>query len=141
MRALVRFQPGSNLASLHDEMSRVFEGVFGGNGTAQSVEAPVDVFENEREYLVRAWLPGFEPANVNLTYQNGALSIRAERPEEKIEGFTPLHVESGVTLVERTVGLEKLVDFEKATAKLEKGVLTITLPKHESTRPRQIQVK
>ncbi|MBI1851136.1 MAG: Hsp20/alpha crystallin family protein [Planctomycetes bacterium] len=141
MRAQVRWTPVSDLGTLRDEMIRVFGDVCGGNTDATRTGAtPVDVFENEREYLVRAALPGFEPANVNVTYQDGALTIRAERTEDKVEGFTPLHRETSPDPIERTINLEKLADFEKSTAKLEKGILTITLPKHESTRPREIRV-
>ena len=141
MRAEVRWAPVSNLASLQDEMSRVFGDVLGACKGGTRIDAtPVDVFENEREYLVRAALPGFEPTSVNVTYQDGALTIRAERAEEKVEGFTPLHRETSPAPIERTINLEKLADFEKSTAKLEKGILTITLPKHESTRPREIRV-
>ncbi|MCX5658969.1 MAG: Hsp20/alpha crystallin family protein [Planctomycetota bacterium] len=113
---------------------------------------PVDVREDANHILVDAELPGFKPAEVQVTIEDGVLSIVAERksqepaaptgPEGQGRPAPVSHLrERRFTRVARTFKLPNLVDDSKVEAKLEDGVLRLKLQKREEVKPRRIEVK
>ncbi len=102
----------------------------------------VDVSETEKEYLVRAELPGFSEKEVNLEISDGRLRLSAEHEEEKEEKNEEYHLRERRTgRYVRTFSLPEDVDQEKIDAKMEHGVLTVSLPKREETKPKKIDIK
>ncbi|HZS44015.1 MAG TPA: Hsp20/alpha crystallin family protein [Blastocatellia bacterium] len=99
-----------------------------------------DVIESDDKYMVKADLPGFEKNNINLTYENRTLTLSGERKLEEAEGMRYHRVESFSGKFTRSVTLPVEIDVNKITADLSNGVLTVTLPKAESVRPKQISV-
>ncbi|MDH5644058.1 MAG: Hsp20/alpha crystallin family protein [Gemmatimonadota bacterium] len=101
----------------------------------------VDVRETAEDFLVTAELPGMAPDQVEVTVENGVLSISGEKKEEA-------HEESGgFSLVERRFGqfqrnfsIPRGVDADKVEAKFKHGVLNVVLPKAPQAKPKQIKI-
>lgn len=102
----------------------------------------MDVKEQEQSYLVEAELPGIKKEEIKLDYQDGRLMISVSRQEEvNEEKENYIHRERRTSSMQRSIYL-KDVDLGKIEAKLEDGVLRISLPKTEPTSNRlQIEVK
>jgi HSP20 family protein len=126
---------------------RDFDTFFGrllaGNGAATHF-APfgVDVREVGDNLIVEAELPGFTKEQVDLTLENGLLTITAERNEEpaKPEAGNYLIKERRYTRFQRSFSLPPTIDPNTVDAKLENGVLSVTLTKRQEAKPRKIAV-
>jgi HSP20 family protein len=136
------YQPYSLVNQLHNEINRVF----GANDEAGAVAADwipaVDIREDQGRYVLRADLPGIDPKDIEITMENGVLTIRGERTNE-VEAQTHAY-----RRVERTTGrffrrftLPDSADAERISATGKHGVLEITIPKHERVQPRRIAVE
>jgi HSP20 family protein len=109
-------------------------------GTARAL--PIDVTENAEGYTVKASLPGIKPEELDINVENNVLTIRAERKvEDNKDGDTIHWQERYYGKLERSLALPVEVDANKAEAKLEHGVLTLSLPKAETVKPRAIKVQ
>ncbi len=100
---------------------------------------PVDIRETEDHLIIEAELPGFEKKDVDVTLENGVLSITAQRSSEKREGQAHL-AERRFNRVQRRFSLPTTVDESKVDAKLDNGVLTLRLSKREEAKARKITV-
>ena len=90
----------------------------------------LDVKENEKEIVVKADLPGMDEKDINLTIHNGVLSLRGEKKSEHTDQRDNYHVmERSYGSFQRSIRLPETIDEDKAEARFDKGVLTITLPK------------
>lgn len=92
----------------------------------------VDVKETEKEYIVEAELPGMEKDNINLTYEDGALTISAKKEviiDEEKENFVRRERRSGN--IDRRLYFEN-VDEDKISASYKNGLLIVSLPKKET---------
>ena len=108
--------------------------------TNRPVVAPaVDIYENEREYLILADLPGVAHDGVQIRFEGGELSLVATRQEDKASDY--LGSEIVVADYRRLFRIPETVDSEKIEAKLVDGVLHLVLPKSSKAGPRQISVK
>jgi len=102
----------------------------------------VDIFETENELLLKADVPGLEMKDVDIQIENGTLTLRGERKYEHVAKDGGFHrVERGYGLFSRYFSLPETVDPEKVRAEYKNGVLTVTLPKKEVAKPRQIKVE
>jgi HSP20 family protein len=103
----------------------------------------VTVREAEAAYEVEAELPGVSKENVIITVDGTRVSIVAEvkRESERKEGEDAVGTERVVRKFVRSFVLAAEVDDVRAVAKIENGVLTLTLPKKEEPKPRQIPVQ
>jgi HSP20 family protein len=102
----------------------------------------VDIFETENELLLKADLPGIPIEDVDIEVENGTLSIRGERKfqnESKEGGFHRIERNYGSFV--RYFTLPDTVDTNAVKADYKHGVLTVTLPKKEVAKPRQIKVQ
>ena len=128
---------------LRREIDRLFEDTFGrGDGVAAWSPA-VDVKESEKEMRLEIELPGIKPEEVELTAENGVLTIRGEKRSERKEGED----ESRYHLVERSYGsfmrsfqLPQGLDESKIEADYNHGILTVHIPKAALPQPRKIQI-
>src|SRR5262249_35518323 len=92
-------------------------------------------------FLVKASLPGIKPEDVQITVHGDTLTIRAEqKAEEEKKGQTWHLRERRYGAFQRSVSLAVPIDSDKAHATYDHGVLTLTLPKAEAARPKQIKV-
>lgn len=102
----------------------------------------VDVSETEKNVLVKAELPGLEPKDVDLTIERDTLILRGEKKQESEEKNENYHrVERSYGSFHRSIPLPVKVDAEKVKAKFKNGVLTVTLPKDKSARPRRVSIE
>ena len=102
----------------------------------------VDIAEQENEYEVKVELPGVSKEDVKISLESNILTIKGEKKEEKEEKKTNLHrVERSYGMFQRSFTLPTTVKSDKIDATFSDGVLTITLPKVEEAKPKQIEVK
>ena len=134
---LVRWSPARELASMEiDRLNQMFENFYG-NGRAWA--PAVDIYETpDREYVIKADLPEMKREEIQLTFEHNVLTLSGERKNEAVEGLHRAERFHGH--FSRSFTLPATVDSNKAQAVYQDGVLTITLPRREETKPRQIQV-
>jgi HSP20 family protein len=142
--SLVRYQPWGLVRSLQDDLDRLFEQRLGMDETAGSVAnwtPPVDIQEDEGRFVLRADIPGVKTEDLEVTMENGVLTISGTRKEEQHEE------KNGYRRVERLHGrffrrftLPDTANSEEITAKSTNGVLEVIIPKHDRVMPRRINV-
>jgi HSP20 family protein len=123
------------LLSLHREVNRLFDDVFRGFGVPslggfdRSLSWPhLELGETEQEIRITAELPGLEEKDVEITIEEGLLTLRGEKKAEvddKDRGYT----ERSYGRFERRIGLPHGIERDEASATFKNGVLTVTLPK------------
>jgi len=131
--------------TLRSAMDRLFEDSFVrrpfGSGFDGLSSLPLDVTSTSDTLLVEAALPGIKPEDVEITVEDGTLSIRGNYREERREGEgESLLSEIRRGSVYRTVALPSGLEADKATATFEHGVLKLRIPKAEAVKPRQIRI-
>ena len=99
----------------------------------------VDVESNEEGYTIRAEMPGVDKSGLEITVDNGELTIVGRRRPSELTG-EPVYREIRNNDFRRLYELDPAIDTAKIGARIEQGVLTLTLPKAESVRPRRITV-
>jgi len=111
-------------------------------GSVANWVPPVDIREEENRFLLHADIPGVKPEDIEVTMENGVLTISGTRASEKSED------ENGYRRVERITGrffrrftLPDTADAEGINAKSHDGVLEVIIPKHERVMPRRISVE
>lgn len=103
---------------------------------------PVDIEEDDREYLLKAELPGMKKEEVKLKVEGGILSISGERKEEKEEKDKKHHrVERSYGAFMRSFALPEVALSEKVSAEFKDGILTVHVPKDERAKRKAIEVK
>ena len=143
--AMVRWNPWGELSSLHEQMDQLFQQVFGEpltrNGGGEHLTLPVDIRQTESSYVLEASAPGFSPEEVEVTYDDGVLTIRGERRAERdsAEGDY-VRRERRVASVYRQVSLPGEIRPDGITAGFDRGVLTITVPRVAKPQPKRIPV-
>ena len=108
----------------------------------ESFVPAVDIREEEEKYILEAELPGMKKEDVHIEVKDGVLTFSGERKsehEEKTDKYT--RVERSHGTFKRTFSLPEHVEEEKIEAAYKDGVLTMTLPKGEKAKPKQIDVK
>jgi HSP20 family protein len=137
-----RWDPFSEMMSLRQQMDRLFDESFGGmsRGRAQQGSGfPIDIYDRGDDVQVRASLPGVRPEDVKISVQNNTVTIEGETREEQ-NNAQARYQEHRYGRMFRSFTLPASVDAGKATANFEHGVLTLTLPRAESAKVRQIPV-
>ncbi len=110
--------------------------------TREAVVVPaLEMKEDDSEVTVRAELPGIDPKEVDVSLERGYLTIKGEKKQEKKqEKENYLHVETSYGSFSRTIPVPADIDPDKVRAGYKKGVLTITLPKKETAKPRRVEI-
>lgn len=113
------------------------------NGTLTAAWTPaVDVFEDKDSVKIVGEIPGVKPENVRISIENQVLTIRGEKKQVAEESTERVHrYERSYGAFERSFALPNLVDADKIAATYDAGILTVTIPKAERARPKEIQVK
>jgi HSP20 family protein len=101
-----------------------------------------DVFEDKDAVKIVAELPGVRPEDVKISVENNLLTVRGEKKQQAEEKTERVHrYERSYGVFERSFALPSTIDAEKIQATYGHGVLTVTVPKAERARPREIAVK
>lgn len=109
--------------------------------TARKYTPRTDIYERDGEFVIMADLPGVEANGVQIDYEEDALKLSAKVKPTRYEGLSLKHQEYGEGDYERTFTLSDAVDINGIEAAMKDGVLRITLPKSEKTKPRRISVR
>lgn len=146
---LIRWNPEANL--LRGRMDRMFNEMLGdiwGQGagseeySARVWAPPVDIRESDEALTFTAELPGLTKDDVSITVENNVLTLAGERKFEKeAKGETFHRVERAYGGFSRSFTLPATVQTDQVEARFEHGVLTISLPKQEESKPRKITIK
>lgn len=140
MKSLISYNPRG--LSLFDDIDRVFN-TFLHDGPATTYRTPsVDIQENETDYVLEAELPGLSEKDVEVKVEDNLLTIASRKDrkqEEKREDYVVLERRSAA--FSRSFVLPKDVDREKIEATFKDGLLSLRIPKAESAKPLQIEVK
>jgi len=149
--ALVRYEPWNlvdrlqrefNLHNLLDPYAREVEGEDNSNVVTSHWRPAVDIKEEEDRFVIYADLPGVDPEDIEITMEQGVLTLKGERSEETTkerEGYKRVERVNGSFY--RLFSLPDIADAERIEAKGKNGVLEITLPKQEKAKPKRITVK
>ena len=146
MRAtLAHFQPFRGVSTLQDQINRFFNETFDRSSDAANLTswAPaVDIYETEQNLVVKADLPDIKPEELDTRVENNILTIRGERKfEKKVNENNYLRVERSYGSFSRSFSLANTVNTEAIQADYKSGVLTLSIPKREEARPKQIKVR
>jgi HSP20 family protein len=152
MKSLLPFNWGSTdrnvpspFSSLQREMDRVFSDFsrqFGEPFGDRALAPKLDIAESDGEITVTAELPGVEQKDVEVTVRDDILTIRGEKKAEKETKEKDYHlVERSYGSFNRVLRLPPGVDAEKVRASIDKGVLTIVLPKAAQSQPKKVEIK
>jgi HSP20 family protein len=144
--AIVRWDPVHELASMHERLNRLFED-FGGRAEDEGIMCgdfvpPVDIYQTDaHEVVLKAELPGLKKEDIDLRVEQNTLTITGERREEKAVKKDRYHrMERVCGTFSRSFSLPATIDPERVRAEYQDGVLTVTLPLREESKPRQISV-
>ncbi|MBI2876004.1 MAG: Hsp20/alpha crystallin family protein, partial [Candidatus Tectomicrobia bacterium] len=133
--ALVRWDPFRELATLQERMSRLFEeGGFPLRGTAERAvrtwAPPVDIYETDKEVILKAELPGIDPQDFSVEVRDNTLILKGERKLEKEVKEENYHqIERYYGTFQRSFMLPSSVQQDQVKARYRDGILEITLPK------------
>lgn len=144
MAMLTRWDPFRDLVRVQEEMSRVLadDRLQFRAGDSVGWTPACDIYEDGEEIVVRAELAGVEPADVELRFENGVLTLKGERrleKEDRRENYHRLELSYGTFT--RAFSMPATIDAEKIRAESKQGVLHIHLPKKPEAKPKSIQVK
>ena len=111
------------------------------NGWPQSLKAATNVFEDEQGFSVQMALPGVDANQIDVRVENNVLHVKGERKHDESEGrrWHRRGIEEGAFSCSFT--LPDYANHEKSTASYRQGLLTITFPKREEAKPRQIMIE
>jgi HSP20 family protein len=144
LRSVSRWEPFRSAHTLQDQIHRLFGEVFDRSNQESSLTAwapSVDIYENEHELIVKADLPGIDAKDLDIRVDNNILTMRGERKfEEKVNDNNSLRVERAYGSFSRSFALSNTVNAEAIKADYQNGVLTLTVPKREEAKPKQIKV-
>lgn len=146
MSTLVRWDPTAEFTSLRSAMDRLFEQGFGrtANGRSDELETrtlSLDVIETNADFVVKAAIPGVDPADVEITINDDVLTIAGQyknEAEEKDQAYIRRELHWGQ--FHRSLKLPPTVEADKTNAKFEHGMLELTLPKRPEARSRSLKI-
>ena len=151
--SLIRYQTPNSVmwpsldrwASLRNDLDTLLELPFWAASGRQSQlfsgwTPALDLYQNNDNVVARVELPGMRKEDIEISLQDGMLTISGERKSETAESDKAERTERYVGKFRRSISLPAQVDSNKVTANYRDGVLTVTLPKAEEAKPKQIQV-
>ena len=138
-----------NLSSLQNEIDRVFDRFFPSREEerdappSQAVWRPrMDLLETDEAYRLHLDMPGMTKDDLTISYQDDELVVSGERERPQIgDGEEFVRVERSFGQFRRAFTLPRTVDADNIGATYDNGVLTLTVPKAEAVKPRQIEIQ
>lgn len=145
--AIVRWDPFQDLISLQERMNRLFEQTLDrsrgeGEGMVAGTWAPaVDIYETPDSIVLQAELPGLSKDDIDIQVRDNVLTLKGERRSEKeVKEGNYLRVERAYGGFQRAFTLPAAVQADKIRAVFKDGVLDVSIPKAEETKPKQIKI-
>jgi HSP20 family protein len=139
--ALTPFARLSN--AFQEDVDRLFDlPFFGRESRATASPTALDIYQDKDQFIVKAELPGLKKEDIAVSLHEGVLTLAGERRQEKEhDEKSSVRNERWFGRFERTVNLPAPVDAGRVAASYEDGILTVTLPKAEQAKPRQIEIQ
>lgn len=145
---MMRWEPFSDMMSLRNAIDRLFEDSFVRPSRfwpelgAGELTLDLDVYQTDKDVIVKASIPGVKPEEVDISITGDVLTIKGEHKEEKeVKEKDYLRKERRYGTFSRSLQIPVPVKDDKAEAEFENGTLTLHLPKAEEVKPKQIKVK
>jgi HSP20 family protein len=147
--SMIRWSPITDLMSLHNAMDRLFGESFGygGSNQSRSVAAsgegylPLDIYQTDKEWVVRASVPGVDPQNVEVTFDGGLITIKGEiKAPEGVKPETYWLRENFTGKFTRQIQLPEDALGDQAKASFHNGVLVLTVPKQQPAKPKSVKI-
>jgi HSP20 family protein len=144
--ALVKYNPLRELRSMQEQMNRLLNVSWNhdipGEDMKEGIWQPaVDIFETADSIVIKAELPDVDLKDIDVRIEDNTLTLRGERKHEgEVKKENYHRIERYFGAFQRSFSLPATINQEGVEAICEKGVLTITLPKKEETKPKQINV-
>jgi len=131
--------PFDELHALQREMNRLFNGY--DERTTLSRFPALNIWGDQEKMVVTAELPGMEPENIDIQVVENQLTLKGERPsDEPAEDAVCHRCERDAGTFTRTIRLPFAIESDKVTATYTNGILTLTLPRLEASKPKQIEI-
>lgn len=144
MNSITRWDPFRNLASLQEQVNRLFEGNLSHERDQSALTAwspSVDVYETENDLVIKADLPEVIEKDIDVRVENNMLTIRGERKlEQRVKEENYLRMERSYGFFTRSFSLPNTVNTEQIQAQYSDGVLTVSLPKRAESKPKQVKI-
>ena len=144
---LARWDPFRDLVALQDRMNRLFDESVrnvrtGDEALSSATWSPaVDIYETDSEVVLKAELPEVNQKDIDIQVENNTLTLRGERKLDKETKQENFHrIERAYGIFSRSFTLPSTVDQERIKADYRDGILRISLPKREESKPKQIKV-
>ncbi len=143
---IVRYNPFSELRAMQEQMNRLLDLAWNREPGEEMREGmwqpPVDIYEDAETVVIKAELPGMDQKDIEVKIENNTLVLRGERKHgQEIRKENYHRIERFYGKFQRSFSLPLTVDQENVRASCDRGVLTITLPKREESKPTQITVE
>lgn len=144
MNSITRWDPFHSLASLQEQVNRLFEGNLShdrGQSTLTTWAPTVDIYETGDQLVIKADLPEVAEKDIDVRVENNMLTIRGERKlDQKVKEENYLRMERSYGFFTRSFSLPDTVNTEQIHAQYNDGVLTVTLPKRAESKPKQVKI-
>jgi len=144
MTKLARWDPVRDMITMRHAVDRLLDEAFARGTETRGTGAwllPMDAYITEDAIVIRADVPGLSANDLDITLEGDTLTIRGEIKRDEQEGRKYVLLERPTGRFERTLTINTSIDHEKVEASFKDGVLTLTLPKAEAVKPRQITIK
>jgi HSP20 family protein len=144
MSKISRWDPVRDMITMRQAMDRMLDDAFARGSESRGTGAwllPMDAYITDDAIVIRADVPGIKSDEIEITLEGDTLAIRGEIKREEAENRKYVLLERPTGRFERTLSINTPIDHEKVEASFKDGVLTLTLPKAEAIKPRQIAVK
>lgn len=140
---LSRFDPFREMVTMRKAMDRLIDNSFSDDwNSTNEWGLPLDVVEDENDYLVKASIPGINPDDLDITYSKGLLTIKGGlKDESQTNSGQYLLKERRYGTFTRTISLPTTVKSEDIQANYKDGILTLKVPKSEEVKPRRIPIQ
>ena len=139
-----RVSPLTDFAYLFDQMDRMAQEVMGGSPRVRVTTLPIDVFDRGDELVVRAFVPGVHADTLDIQIDDGVLTISGTFPElydsEEAQNWSWYTRELRTGAFQRSFNLPYKIDMDAVSARIEEGILWLTLPKAPEAKPHRISV-
>ncbi len=144
--SLIRWSPIRDLLSIQEEMNKLFDerlDKFSGPSDIQNKmwEPLVDIYEEQDKFVIKAEVPEVNKEDIEINLENNVLTLKGERKFEKEDKKENYHrAERYYGMFQRSFTLPATVKQEDIKASLDKGVLTVEIPKKEEVKPKKIEI-
>lgn len=145
--ALVKYNPLRELRSMQEQMNRLLNVSWNHDLTGEDIreglwQPSVDIYETEDAIVIKAELPDVDQKDIEVRIEDNTLTLRGERKHEgEVKKENYHRIERYFGSFQRSFSLPMNIQQDNVSASCERGVLTITLPKKEDIKPKQIKVE